>query len=140
MSSISNYNALLPFMENLNDQGYRINKHTGNLQGYGFYIDGINDYYIKVNCDSNSYVIDLMRHNSKCAHDVLNDILVEPSRQSDLDTAKKAIQYYLEKMQELPKSYMVNLTEEEIEAIIGYCEEHQDNILLAYRLKEIIKK
>lgn len=101
------YNALIDYINELVDRGYDIDDRHDNQMGYGFYIEkGDGDYIDIFICNGYhyfEYFITLSKHNSRFAHDIINDIekrkvSVKTELDDDfLDKIKEAVEDMLKK-------------------------------------------
>lgn len=101
------YNALVDYINELVDRGYEIDERHDNQMGYGFYIEkGDGDYINIFICNMYyffEYCITLTKHNSRFAHDTVNDIEKSEARVKTeldddfLDKIKEAVEGMLKK-------------------------------------------
>lgn len=116
--TIKNYNDLVPFMNDLEDLGYRVDDFCNNYEGYGFYAEGKNNHYVDVHIHGNMMYVNLKKHNSGCRHDIINDIEVASSGElNDVDLVKQKVIEYLLLSGKLGRTYKVDLTADEINTL-----------------------
>ena len=117
--TIENYNNLIPFMNELEDLDYRVDSFCNHYEGYGFYAEGKNNYYVNVHIHGNMMYVNLKQHNSSCRHDIVNDNEVASSGElNTIDLVKQKVMEYLLLSSKLSKTYRVDLTADEINTLI----------------------
>lgn len=117
--TIKNYNNLVPFMNELEDLGYRVDDFCNNYEGYGFYAEAENNHYVNVHIHGNMMYVSLKRHNSSYRHDIINDVEVASSGElNTIDLVKQKAMEYLLLSGKLNKTYKVDLTADEINILI----------------------
>lgn len=95
-TTIDNYNNLIPFVNHLIDLGYEVEANHDNVMGYGFYVELSDKRYIKISIFGDMMYVDLMKHNSKYSHDIVNDIkLKESGMINDVEKVKEVVLDYL---------------------------------------------
>jgi len=123
--TIENYNKLVPFMNELQDMGVRVDEFHSKSQGYGFHAEAENGHYVGVNVWGDEIAVSLSRHNSSFRYDVVNDVLLTPTPvpcAKTIDEVKKLVFENLELAKTLCKHYQVDLLETELKSIIATCD------------------
>lgn len=69
-------------------------------EGYGFYLETKNNCYIDVNVGFQELYVSLYKHNSKYAHDIINDIKIDNTVCKDINQIEGIIEDYLKKAEE----------------------------------------
>lgn len=140
ITPIEAYNAAVPVMNELNDLGYEIDAYHNRNQGYGFYIDFPNNYYIQVHIFSlvteAEYIATLYRNEGSYSHDILSRKEIEEIRVKDaldlkqpvLDLIKEA-----ELISKEPTFKITDITKDEIDYLMNLAK--TDNVI-----KQIVDK
>ncbi len=93
---IKYYNDLVEPMNQLKEKGFKVDTFKSPAQGLGFYIEtGCNDCYIQVDIWDKHNSVKLMRHNSKCGHDCINDIVLERESNVSHDNTMNVVELYI---------------------------------------------
>lgn len=119
ISPVELYNDAVPVMNELIDKGYKLDTYHSKNEGYGFYIDLSNDYYVQVHMFSllyeGEYIISLYKNNSQIRHDMFNRKEIKTIR--NISSAEKLLDPILEVLdyaKTLSKTYKIDdLTQEE---------------------------
>ena len=83
------YNDLVEPMNQLKEKGFKVDTFKSPEQGLGFYIEtGHNDCYVQVDIWDKHNSVKLVRHNSKCWHDCMNDVVLERDTVSHENTMR----------------------------------------------------
>lgn len=135
--TIENYNKLVPFMNELEDKGIRVDDFHSKNEGFGFHAEAENGHYVSVHVWGDEIAVSLSRHNSSFRYDVVNDVLLTPTPVPTVKTVedvKKLVYENLDLAKALCKHYQVDLLENELKSIIATCDS-----AIAAKLQEYLK-
>ena len=135
MTTIENYNNLVPFMNELEERGTRVDDFCDNSLGYGFYAEGKNNHYVQVNIWGPDMYVSLRKRNGHFRHDV-GDIVIKEIECSSVENVKIKVLELLEFSKTQAMHYKVELTECEINYLIQTCA--NENIV--EKLKKVFTK
>ena len=131
--SINDYNELVPFINDLEDQKYNIFGRHSRDAGYGFTIYATKDVYVDVCLWGGNSSVSVKRRTTKYYSDPVNDtILKSKGSIRDLEEVKKTVLEYLEYGKTLEPIYKVELTETELNTIINLVDGSLKNKLSKY--------
>ena len=131
ITPIEAYNAAVPIMSELNDLGYDIDVYHNGSQGYGFYIDFPNNYYIQVHIFSlvteaeyiaTLYRNELYRNESSCSHDIFNRKIIDESSVTDAKDLKQPVLDLIKEveiMSKKPTFKITDITKDEIDYLMN---------------------
>lgn len=88
------YNKLVETMNDLIDLGININAFHSNVEGFGFYAEKNKNEYVKVSIFYSgdiTFYVTKYKHNSKYAHDILNDITLNKINTTDYTKVKQLV-------------------------------------------------
>ena len=118
--SINDYNELVPFINDLEDQKYNALGRCNRDAGYGFTIYATKDVYVDVCLWGGNSSVSVKRRTTKYYSDPVNDtVLKSKGSIRDLEEVKKTVLEYLEYGKTLEPIYKVELTETELNTIIN---------------------
>ena len=118
--SINDYNELVPFINDLEDQKYNALGRCSRDAGYGFTIYATKDVYVDVCLWGGNSSVSVKRRTTKYYSDPVNDtILKSKGSIRDLEEVKKTVLEYLEYGKTLEPIYKVELTKSELDTIIN---------------------
>ena len=118
--SINDYNELVPFINELQDQNYDASGRCSHAAGYGFTIYATKDIYVDVCLWGENSSVSVKRRTTKYYTDPVNDtVLKNKSSITELNEIKKTILEYLEYGKTLEPVYKVELTKTELDTIIN---------------------
>lgn len=135
MTTIENYNNLVPFMNELEERGTRVDDFCDNSLGYGFYAEGKNNHYVQVNIWGPDMYVSLRKRNGHFRHDV-GDTVIKEIECSSVENVKIKVLELLEFSKTQAMHYKVELTECEINYLIQTCA--NENIV--EKLKKVFTK
>lgn len=135
MTTIETYNNLVPFMNELEDHGTRVDEFCDNSSGYGFYAEGKNNHYVEVNIWGPEIYASLKKRNGHFRHDIVDTIVME-HKCSSVGFVKLKVLELLEFSKTLAMHYKVELTECEINYLIQTC----TNENIVEKLKKVFTK
>jgi len=140
ITPIEAYNAAVPVMNELNDLGYDIDAYHNRSQGYGFYIDFPNNYYIQVHIFSlvteAEYIATLYRNEGSYSHDTLNRKEIEEIRVKDAKDLKQPVLDLIKEAELISKEptfKITDITKDEIDYLMNLAK--TDNVI-----KQIVDK
>lgn len=135
MTTVETYDNLVPFMNELEDRGTRVDNFCDNSLGYGFYAEGKNNHYVQVNIWGPEIYASLKKRTGYFRHDICDTIILE-RRCSDVEDVKTKVLELLEFSKTQAMHYKVELTECEINYLIQTCA--NENIV--EKLKKVFTK
>ena len=135
MTTIDNYNNLVPFMNELEERGTRVDDFCDNSLGYGFYAEGKNNHYVQVNIWGPDMYVSLRKRNGHFRHDI-GDTTIMELECSSVENVKIKVLELLELSKTQAMHYKVELTECEINYLIQTCA--NENIV--QKLKKVFTK
>lgn len=140
-SSITNYNALTPFMNALKEEGYTIYEKCDRLVGYGFYAEGMNGHYVNVLIWGDRISVHLIRHCSKYGHDVINDVGLKYSPNlTEISKVEETVRQYLKETEGLARQLQIHLTESEVMRLIDLCSAYSADVKLKAKLENYLNR
>lgn len=118
--SINDYNKLIPFINNLEEQKYDTYARCNYTAGYGFTVYATKDIYVDVCLCGGTSSVSVKRRTTKYYADPINDkILKNKSCIIDIEEVKQTVLEYLEYGKTVEPIYNVELTKTELEDIIN---------------------
>ena len=122
MTTIDTYNNLVPFMNELENRGTEVDDFCDNSLGYGFYVEGKNNHYVKVNIWGPEIYASLKKRTGQFRHDIVDTIIMERKCSNVADVRTKVLEL-LEFSKTLMRSYKVELMEDELKYLIQNCQD-----------------
>ena len=117
--SINDYNKLIPFINNLEEQKYDTYARCNYTAGYGFTVYATKDIYVDVCLWGGTSSVSVKRRTTKYYVDPINDkILKNKSCIIDIEEVKQTVLEYLEYGKTVEPIYNIELTKAELDNII----------------------
>ena len=117
--SINDYNKLIPFINDLEDQKYDTYARCNYTTGYGFTVYATKDIYVDVCLWGGDSSVSVKRRTTKYYADPVNDkVLKNKSCIIDIEEVKQTVLEYLEYGKTVEPIYKVELTKAELDDII----------------------
>ena len=117
--SIDDYNNLVPFINDLEDQKYDTYARCNYAAGYGFTVYATKDIYVDVCLWGGYSSVSVKRKTTKYYTDPVNDkVLKNKNFIKDLEEVKQTVLEYLEYGKTVEPIYKVELTKAELDSII----------------------
>lgn len=132
--TIENYNNLVPFMNDLEEQGIRVDDFHSNSEGYGFYTDGENNHYVQVNVWGPEMRAALKRRNGDFYHSI-TDPIIKDYKCSTIEDVKKSVLELLDYSKTQMRHYKVELNEAEVNYLIKTCSDQK----IVHKLKNYLQ-
>ncbi len=118
--SINDYNELVPFINDLEEQKYNVLGRCSHAAGYGFTIYATKDVYVDICLWGGNSSVSVKRRTTKYYSDPINDtILKSKGSIRDLKEVEQIVLEYLEYGKTLEPIYKVELTKTELDTIIN---------------------
>ena len=129
---IDGYNAVVPVMNKLVKEGYKVEAYHNKNEGYGFYIDLQDKMYIHCMIfytQSIEYIVELSKHTSRYYHDVFDKEL-KSERTFDVDKVESMIKDLIDYSKTLEKTYKAeDITQTEVDYLKSLNNEIANSIL-----------